>query len=524
VHLSIRNVLLAVVFIAIAVFYYWLNWSSSIPVLGGDHADYLLTADLFSPFSDRSHDVSRAVMFYAFFPPLYPLILGVLGGTSAHIEIAHVITITFLIAALLLYFVWAKEETRSVYLAFLLAVIFAFLPATFFQSFGILSEYFYLLLTLAAIRLLVRPDVPLPHLYVAAVLIGLAVITRTIGITLVTAFAVYLYVHKQERWLRLVFISIAPLVLWSVVKWSIGYAGGYLWIIASVLKTTSLYDFLIKKTLIESHGLWTGWITSLDHVPSLMTLIVGSAVGGICLMGTLHRAWQKKFDGFYLIFYFAVLLLWPFSETPDSRRLLYVVIPILLLHGLKFTCHLMQRLVPIKKAIYGYVYLLVIALVALPAVGMIFHRLVLSSAPGNREYAKSFYWYWDQDLDRARMKIKTYKKLIISWKRISLLVPKGECVYNVDPTWLMLYADRPSYTPPNASTSDQFIKEADICRYFYVASYVRSPYPLFYPKDYIIQKGRIVFVDRMEEITGEPILAMLIEIPKTGSHGKPGKL
>lgn len=512
--LAVRNSFFVAAIIATAIFYYWLNWTPDVPVLGGDHADYLLTADLFSPFSTRSHDVTQAVIPYAFFPPLYPLILGMLGGISTHIEIAHAITITFLIAALVWYFVWIREETRSVALAFFLATVFAFLPTTFFQSFGILSEYLYLLLTLAAIRLLAKENPPLAHLYVAAALIGMAVITRTIGITLVAAFVIYLRAHRHERLVRLTFISIVPLLLWNIIKWSIGYTGGYFWIITSVLKKTDLYELLIENLFIQSHGLWTGWITSFDHIPSLMTLIAGSAVGLVCVAGTIYRIYQKKFDGIYLFFYFGILLFWPFSQTTDSRRLLYTAVPILLLHGLKFTNHFMRRLRSVDNAVYGHVYLLIVALVVLPDAGFIFHRLTMTSIQENKEYAKSFYWYSDLDPDTARMKIRTYKRLIVSWERISRVVPEGECVYNVDPTWLMLYADRPSYTTPYVPTKDQFIKEAKICRYFYVASYVRSPYPLFYPKDYIIQKGHVVFVDRMQEMPGKPVLAMLIEMPK----------
>ena len=513
-YLVIRNSFLVAAILATAIFYYWLNWTSEVPVLGGDHADYLLTADVLSPFASHGHDLARAVMPFAFFPPLYPMVLGVLGGTSAHIEIAHAVTITFLIAALMWYFVWSKEETQSVWLAFFITAVFAFLPTTFFQSFGILSEFFYLLLTLAAIKLLARSHAPLSHLYVAAALIGLAVITRMVGISLIMAFVIYLRIHRQERWARLTFISVVPLILWTIVKWAIGYTGGYLWIITSILKKTSLYDYLTNKMLMESHGLWTGWITSFDHYPSLTTLIVGSLVGAICLAGTLYRVYLKKFDGIYLLFFLGILVMWPFSQTNDSKRLLYVIVPILLLHGLNFTCHLMRHFSSVKRKIYGSAYLLVIALIAFPAVGLIFHRLAVAQAPENKEYINSFYWYWDQDPDRARMKINAYKRIILSWKRIPQVVPEGECVYNVDPTWLMLYAHRPSYTVPSVSTIDQFDKEANLCRYFYVASYARSPYPLFYPKNYIIQKGRVIFVDRMEEMPGKPILSMLIKMPK----------
>ena len=88
---AVRNFLLAAGLLAVAIFYYWMNWSAEVPILGGDHAVYLLTADHMSPFSDRGYDVTRAAMSYSYFPPLYPLILGITGGTSAHVEIAHAV-------------------------------------------------------------------------------------------------------------------------------------------------------------------------------------------------------------------------------------------------------------------------------------------------------------------------------------------------------------------------------------------------------------------------------------------------
>ncbi len=58
---AIRNSLLVAGFLAAPIFYYWMNWSAEVPILGGDHAVYFLTADQ----------------------------LGITGGTSAYIEIAH---------------------------------------------------------------------------------------------------------------------------------------------------------------------------------------------------------------------------------------------------------------------------------------------------------------------------------------------------------------------------------------------------------------------------------------------------
>jgi len=509
--------LLVAGFLAIAAFYYWINWSTELPVLGGDHAAYLLMADYFSPFSDRNHEVMRAATAYSFFPPLYPLILGLIDATSAHIEIAHAVTVTFLLAALVWFFVWAQHETGSMVQAFLLAAIFALLPTTFFQSFGILSENLYLLLTLVAIWLLARQDVSLSRLYIASMVIGLAAITRTVGVALILAFAIYLFIHHRKQLFRFTLISLIPVFTWSAVKRLLEFEGGYSWMISGFADVTSISDLLWNKLLIEGHGLWAGWITSFDPVPSLMTLIVGSIVCAICLAGSVHRAYLGKFDGIYLIIYLGVLLLWP--SAPDAKRFLYVIFPILLLHGFQLISHVIRRFSVRSTAIYGYVYILVIALSAFPATGIIIQRLASAAQQENSEYAKSLYWYSGsnvkRDLDRARLKIAVYKKYILSWRRIADSVPEGECVYSVDPTWLMLYADRASYATPRALTQDEFLVQASRCRFIYVASYTRVPYSVFYPREYL-QTGRIVFTDRVEDVNGRPILGMLLELPRKG--------
>lgn len=515
---AIRNALLVTGLLVIASFYYWMSWSPEVPVLGGDHAVYLLMADYLSPFSDRSYDVTRAALSYSYFPPLYPLMLGILGGTSAHVEVAHAITVTFLVVALVWYFLWARREIQSSYQAFLLTAIFAFLPATFLQSFGILSEYLYLLLTLIAVWLLTRPGISLSHLYGASIVIGLAAVTRTVGITLVVAFAVYLFIHKRDRWVRLVLVSLMPAVSWQVLKWALGYEGGYLWIVTSLMETRPLLDLIWEQLSTESHSLWIGWITSFDHIPSVMALIVGSVIGVICIAGTVYRVYLRKFDGFYLVLYLGVFTLWP--STFDTRRFLYVVLPILMLHGLYFARYQIHRLAPLKPCIFGYVYLFVIVLLVLPAAGFVFRQLVMAANVENQAYANSLYWYSGGDLNRTRMKINAYKKLTQSWQKIPDVVPAGECVYSVDPTWLMLYADRPSYSTPQAPAKDQFLKEAKNCRYIYVASYARPPYPLFYPRDYIMGQGQIVSVDRVEKMEGEPIVGMLVKMPKYDVLGK----
>ena len=510
-HMTARNWLPFLGFAVIAVFYYFLTWSPELPILGGDHPVYLLMADHLSLFAGRSPEITSLVMRYALFPPLYPLVLGMFGGTSAHVEVAHAITTTMLMAALVLYFVWVRGETRSSFKAFILSSIFAFLSTTLLQSFGILSENLYLLLTLAAIWFLNKPDAPLSRLYAAAIVVGLTAVTRSIGITMVMAFAVHLFLDKKDQRIRLILASLAPFVTWNILKGLLGYKGGYLWVVADLAGTRPLRDLLLNQLSIESYALWAGWISSFDHLPSAMTYIAGSAIGAICLAGTLHRAYLKKTDGIYTILYLGVLWLWPFS--PEAKRFLYAVLPILLFHGFELTNRFLQRFSSVK--ILTYAYLLVIALMAVPATGSIFSRVVLAAHDENRMYANSPEWYSEWNLSEARKVIKTHKKLNQSWKRVAEVVPEKECVYHVDPPSLMLYANRRSYDPPLASTKEKFLKMANACRYFYVGSYSRIPYrQIFYPSTYIMGEGRTVFVEHMDDMEGKPLIGMLVEIPR----------
>ncbi len=513
-HASLKNLLFAFGLAVISVFYYWLHWSSTIPVLGGDHAAYLLMADYLSPFGVDRHEVIQFAVDYIYFPPLYPLILGILGATSAHIELAHAVTITFLLAALVWYFVWAREETHSAFLSFLLTLIFAIIPATFFESFGILSEPLYLWLTLMAIWFLRKTEPPPSRLYMAAIVIGLAAITRTAGVALIAAFVVYLFLHKEKQWLSLVLISLIPIFFWNALKWLIDYPSGYMWILTTIAKGKPLLYFLWVKPVNELHGLWVGWITSFDHTPVMTSMIVGSAIGAICLAGAIHRAYLRKFDGIYVVSYLGMLVAWP--STPGAQRFLFVVLPILFVQGLLFLSYASRRFLPSKPETFGYVYLLVIALIIFPSTGLIFHRLAMAAEESNWKYARSIYWYSGENinpvLDRNRLQIEAKDRFVASWRKITGVVDRRECVYSVDPSWLMLYANRPSSLTPMARTRDEFLQQATRCRYIYIASYIHPPYLLFYPKEYL-DEGRIVFSDHMEHGGKESVLGMLIEMP-----------
>lgn len=504
-----RNFFYLVTFASIAAFYFFLTWSPHLPVLGGDHAVYLLMADHFSPFSTRAPELTHTVMRYAPHPPLYPFMLGISGGTSNHPEIAHLVTTIFFVAFLFCYFGWTLRETENHGQAFLLCLVFAFLPTTLLQNLGIQSENLYMLLALAAIWIVSRSGDNIRQLYLAAVLIGLASITRTIGVSLIAGFSVYLYLFKTTQRYQLIAVSLVPLIIWNATKAISGYEGGYFFFLSDLLSRKPLNELLWNQLVVESHALWSAWLTGFDPWPKLTTVIVGSLILAVCVVGTVRRACSKKLDGIYVLIYLGVLLLWPFSR--EAGRFLYAIIPLFLFHGLEQVTVMLRYGARERAMYYSYAYFLVVLFLSLATIAMFGHRLALAMRE-NPHYIHAQEWYTATDLDKARDTITAHQRLIWSWKRISATIPAGDCVYHVDPALLMMYADRVSYPPPLAISTHDFRKMATTCRYFYLGSYVRIPYRArFYPGDYIMDVAQVIDVEYMNEAKGRPLLGMLVK-------------
>ena len=78
---------------------------------------------------------------------------------------------------------------------------------------------------------------------------------------------------------------------------------------------------------------------------------------------------------------------------------------------------------------------------------------------------------------------------------------------------LALHSGRVSYLTPYLRQGDarQFFEQASQCRYFYLGAFSYYPYnEAFYPEKYL-GGARVVAVDRLEGMVGDPILGMLVE-------------
>ena len=180
------------VFLVLAVGLYYLDWNAKSAGFLSDDAVYLLMSDGFSPFRPSHVELTHYVLRQALFPPLYPLLLTMLGAGSDTLLWAHVITTTMLLLALVVYGVWIFFETRDRFAATALPSIFALLPGTLLLSLELLSEFPYLLLSLVALWLAACANDARRGYLLVAFFVGLAAVTRSAGLSLILAMAIWL--------------------------------------------------------------------------------------------------------------------------------------------------------------------------------------------------------------------------------------------------------------------------------------------------------------------------------------------
>jgi hypothetical protein len=510
----LRLSLVLVAWACFAVLYNVIVVSSDTPLLEGDDAVYLLMADYFSPFSQRAPAITELVMRHSQFPPFFPMVLGLAGADSAHLALAFRITVGCLLAAMLLYFHWANRLLENATLALLLMIGFGLAPITIAQSFGILSENLYLLLTLAALVCAAQARGG-AWLTAAAVAIGLACATRTVGLALWLAFAGWLLLQRKREGIWLAGLAALPAVLWFAWKWHQGYYGSYVGTFLEFLGQQSALEAVWARWSSVPFELGRGWLASFDHRIS-PALVGGLLLGALCLAGLVQRVLSRSLDGFYVAIYLLVILFWPYPY--ELRRLLYPVLPILLAQGLLFALSLARRHAHSRVAtVYPYVYVAIFGLTLFSSTMTFAERVHQGLLPENRSYASMAAWYVYPDQKQAAQRLKEQAALAATWREVPRYVPPEECVYHIKPASFMLYADRPAYATPfyRPQTGD-YLKQASQCRFFYLGAYLYFPYTeVFYPERHIQHAAQVVAVDSLAVPGGHRLLGKMVLVRGT---------
>ncbi len=483
VVLSPWQLVAAAMFTGIAGIYYAWTWSTGLGDFGGDNAFYLLTARYFSPWSEHSVVVSYFVA-HSHYPPLYPLLLGLFGGGES-VLVAHIVTTTTLLLALFVLHRWLRTLDVSSPRAMLIVFFFAALPGTYLQALSILSENLYLLCSLFCLLAVAKVEREGPQrsrwLWVAAVAVVAATLTRSAGVALLIAFGVYLVLRCPPRRWGLGILATLPMVLWSVAGRHEG--SGYLGAMREQfgdISLSSIWHYMASQVI----ALWQGWLGDMT-ISGIMIPAVALVVL-VCLCGLAHRLWQRQFDAIYVAVYLLMVLIWPFPA--EAGRLIYPVLAVLLAQGLLWlqTISARQRARwPVTRVAIG-AYAFFIALAATPAIVMTAMRFVELLPPELSEYSRNRYWY-TPNLGDARHSIEHIHAIAYGLQAATSLVPVDACVISIKPSMVGLYTDRIAKVPPAVSVSEpEFTRQLKDtgCQYaVYLAGTSPATPVSFYPRE-----------------------------------------
>jgi 4-amino-4-deoxy-L-arabinose transferase-like glycosyltransferase len=313
---------------AIVLFGILLGWLGRQPVLtlGGDEATYVVLSQSIEEGQYRD-EFLLGTPAHAKYPPGMPAWLAavrvVAGGSTDAPRAVNLL----LLAATTLVVATAAGRIASPVIGVAAGAAVMFNPPLQYHAGTLLSETLYTCLTIVALAALVSArnrEARLHHTVLAVALALCAVLTRSIGITLIAAVVLTL-VLRRRRLTALLSLAVlgAATVGWylyvsSAAQGSIGRNYG-----AEVAHSVSLTSGGgLLAHLVEGAKTYLVWVpsshfglpsipdTPIDNVIWAILVAVPALVG----LGLLLRRWVAA--GIYVILYCGVLLLWPF---PDGR-------------------------------------------------------------------------------------------------------------------------------------------------------------------------------------------------------------
>jgi len=458
------------------VYYYW-AWSHVLADFGGDNAIYLLTAQYFSPWHAYSN-ISAYFFAKSLYPPFYPFVLAVFGGSES-LLVAHLVTVTCLLLAFIAAYIWLRTQNVTSLVSGLLILLFALMPGTYIQALKILSENLYLLLTLACLGAVAahENDRRAIWLWIAAGSLVAATLTRSAGIALLAAFLLYLFLHRPPNLLRLVVVTTAPMIVWNIFSGQESH--GYFASFIEKYKAEPVNMFL-QGLAHGSHVIWIGWVK--NFAGSSIAKPLTGFLGVLCLIGMSHRIYLRKLDGFYSASYLLLILVWPFPA--EVQRFLFVITPVLLVQGVL----LLERFPRVRVASLDVrpIYILFVALfiIVIPDLALTTKRFISPIPEEYADYRRSSGWYYI-DPNEARMNVAMNKALVAHMQSLRSNIPEGECIYSIKPSIVGYYSGRISLIPPrpylDKAAFDVYLNNTN-CRYFYLMGFISPSFSeMYYP-------------------------------------------
>lgn len=504
-------------FILLSVFYFSITSNDGVAGFTTDDAVYLLMAEYYSPWHTHTDNLLLFIRSINHFPPLYPVLMGILGVDSAAPELASHVSISFLLLGFAAIGVWLFTKTGNLAASCIIPLVIALLPGTILFSQGLWSEFPYICLLYLSLAILSIDRPTSQHWLAAALFIALLSLTRTTGVAMIAAYCSILLLRRPRFFLLYTIISLAPFLYWFFIADAANTHTAYLTPLAASLTGASIQTiaagFVHKVAVVLYSFLWlftgtdkSGTGLSPGVLITLLFTITASAV-------FIRRLANKKLDAIFILFYLFVILVWPYFDVYFVSRFLFPILPIFIFYLWRGIDIVFSQ--NSKKYMASVVALACIIFMAAPNT-IHFSKLALTSIGNDlNPYRRQRTWLYSKTHADAVTNARHTKDILDALTRLRKMVPAGDCIYSVHSALVMLHAHRISGELPGPDAPDSvFYKEVNKCGYL-VAMQIQdlnSNFPVYYPLQRLPAKK---FLNRITPvITGDKKKQPLIYLVK----------
>ena len=422
-----------------------------------DSVSYVVMAQVLSPWREASEAVLSAFSREAFYPPLFPLLLGLVGA-GHDLLVAHVATALVLAASLLPAYVLGCRWLGHKGSAAAVTAALVLLPAYWITSRGILSEPLFCLILLV-LFLALEEGGARRYLWVIAALMSALVLTRTSGVGMLAGYVVWALVagRRKGEWLRLIvpaFLASAAYAAWLVFRpdqtGDVNAALAASWL-HDVFSSPSPVGALAASVARQAAALSDAWLGSVllfwvEGQPA-RPLIAG-AIGILAISGLALRLLAGKPDAWMVLAYLGVHLAWPLYD--QMTRFLFPVIPVLVLYA---TVALASALRATSRPSVNAAAIAAFALATLAGPGLAF-MWQRAQWPGPQTGIVE--WYRVPDLDAAKRRADVHLGLAADMERLATLTRPGDSIMWVAPAYISLLAGRHGIQAPHHADPDRY--------------------------------------------------------------------
>ena len=462
----------------------WVAVKPSLAGVNSDAAVYLLQADYLSPW--RTVDIHFGAQLFAHypFPPLYPLLLAALGGGSGAPALNYIIDGWCQALAVVATWCWARRLGCDGPAAAIAAVSLALTPVALFTAMGVFSEPLYLALSMTALALVSGPRISPRAWHSAALLLGLAAVTRSVGALAVVALLLIWARRTGARTAPWVLVlALAPMLLWQLFKLAQGWTGGYMpTLFANGVPRVALA--LLAQLPTNLHALAYHFVRCFDTLNSPHSRVVLALLLIPAGWVWAQRLRAGQIDACYVGLYLVVLLLWPYPN--HFSRFLLVLLPVFCAYACLGTRGLLARCpLAALRVRASALTALVLLVVLLPSLLQVIQSIATASSAPAPMVTRISSWYEHDSLAAARRSTAFSLRVLAAMQTLGAQLPRDACVSSTMAEIFMLHSRRLSRRPPPHSQDLSSLRAAlAACPYVLLLSSSPAPaadYPSYYP-------------------------------------------